>query len=171
MKLYLGIDPGKKGGIAIVDETGKLHRLAAMPLYGKELNLRELADLIRPAVPAIALALVERQDTFPGQAYGVAMQQRGYGMILGVLVALGLTPLTPGAAEWKKAMGLSLKRGKYDGEKLHKARLKELAITRAKELHPGEDFLATARSRVPHDGMAEAALLAEHARRLQHPTV
>ena len=46
-----GIDPGLKGGIAFLNEWGRVHRLVPMPSVGKELNLSEIAHWIKAESP------------------------------------------------------------------------------------------------------------------------
>lgn len=41
---------------------------------------------------------------------------------------------------------------------------KPRALAKALQLWPGETFLASERCRVPHDGMIDAALIAEYGR-------
>lgn len=96
-----------------------------------------------------------------------ASTQQGYGRLTGALDALGLRVVVVRPAAWKRDMGVSAKRDSGASPDQHRGKLKALALARAAALWPGEDFLATERSRTPHDGMFEAALIAEHLRR-QH---
>jgi hypothetical protein len=48
--------------------------------------------------------------------------------------------------------------------KVPQGKTKEYALNKVKQLWPDETFLATKRSSVPHDGMVDAALIAEYGR-------
>lgn len=55
--------------------------------------------------------------------------------------------------------------------KIPQGKSKEYARAKAAELWPNESWLASARASVPHDGMIDAALIAEYGRRLTFPTI
>lgn len=52
--------------------------------------------------------------------------------------------------------------------KTPKGQTKAFALAKAKEFWPEETWLATERSSIPHNGMIDAALIAEHGRRLTY---
>lgn len=58
---------------------------------------------------------------------------------------------------WQKAMLPKCKAGDT----------KPRALALAKELWPEESFLASPRCKVPHDGLIDAALIAEYSRRMK----
>lgn len=112
-------------------------------------------SVLMPAVLAAMLtadgrgpahAYLERVATRPGEGHvGAFAFGRSFGMLEGVLAALGIamTLITPG--EWKKAHRIPADKG--------------AARARAAQLWPG---LAGTFSRVKDDGRAEAALIALH---------
>ncbi len=51
--------------------------------------------------------------------------------------------------------------------KLEQGKTKEAALAAAEAIWLEENWLASPRSRVPHDGLVDAALIAEHVRRIQ----
>lgn len=51
--------------------------------------------------------------------------------------------------------------------KLEQGKTKEAALAAAEAIWLEENWLASPRSRVPHDGLIDAALIAEHVRRIQ----
>lgn len=53
--------------------------------------------------------------------------------------------------------------------KIPQGKSKEYALAKARELWPDESWLATDRSTTPHNGMIDAALIAEYGRRILHP--
>ena len=74
-----------------------------------------------------------------------------YGYIQGVLSALGIPYQLVSPRVWKKSYVLDS--------------TKQKSIDVCQRLFPELNLLATERSRVPSDGMAEAALLAQFAKR------
>lgn len=143
--ICIGIDPGKKGGIAIISDG----RIQAFP-YSDSVLKGELAYTRSTGEGAVCC--LEQVHAMPKQGvtsmfnFGVS-----YGYIKGVLEAnhIPYQEVTP--SKWKKEFGL-------DGTKAK-------SIEVCKRLFPGVNLLPTERSRVDNDGMAEALLMAEYARR------
>ena len=75
-----------------------------------------------------------------------------------MLVAIGARYVEPTPHAWKKALGLPKRSGK------ERKQGKEDAVVLATQLFPGIN-LTPGKKRVPHDGMADAVLIAEYARR------
>ena len=151
MKIFLGVDPGASGAIAVLREDGVLLEVIDMPVVelkvGKATKRRVspeiLAHALRPYAGAIAY--LEQVSAMPGQGVSSMFAfGESYGIVKGVLAALGISInlVTPGT--WKKAMGLNA--GK-DGSR-----------ARAMQMWPERvgDF-----KRVKDDGRAEASLIAE----------
>ena len=145
--VFIGIDPGKNGGIACID-TEKLNS-GAVPYSDKD-----LIDLCRDALHSHreVICCLEKVGARPGQGV-VSMFNFGQsvGYIKGVLESFRIPyqEITP--QKWKKEFGLS-------SEKAASAEV-------CKRLFPDVSLLATPRCKKPHDGMAEALLMAEYARR------
>lgn len=140
-RISIGIDPGKSGGIAVID--------------GEEKNTYPYSDekLISIAISTKnSVACVEKVGAMPGQGV-VSMFSFGKsaGFIEGVLQALGIPYQLIPPQKWKKEFSLNSEKGK--------------SIEVCKKLFPGINLLATQRCRKEHDGMAEALLIAEYARR------
>jgi hypothetical protein len=109
-----------------------------------------VAGLLRPFTSSIQLAVIEHVHAMPNQ--GVVSMFRfgeGYGMLLGVLAALGLRTIKIKPAVWKSALNLSSD--------------KAASLKLASELwHPFcKEF-----SIKKNDGLAEAALLAYYGTRI-----
>ncbi len=153
MTLIIGVDPGQRGGLAVLTADGTLEHVSDLPIIrdgrlawvdGGALQ----STLITVLAGRPARAVVERVSAMPRQ--GVASSFNfgvGFGSILGVLQALHLPIELVTPAAWKRALGL----GSDKLASLHKARL----------LFPDADLTLQ-----KHDGRAEALLLAYHSRRL-----
>lgn len=145
-RLVLGVDPGKTGGLAVLDGAGGLLIVDDMPVVDPTVlgvALRAFLADIEPYTPAVAY--VEVQSVRPRQAGGNALMT-GYGSILGALGMAGIPTVLVTSAVWKVAAGL---RGK------DKTASRSLAMS----LWPdwADSFV-----RVKDDGRAEAALIARH---------
>jgi len=157
-RVTAGIDPGKKGGIAVLYEDGT----DVFP-YSDE----GLIDLCRsyaniggmskspaglPKSPAGIFVCLEKVHSMPGQ--GVASTfafGKGYGYICGVLEAFGIPYQEIPPQKWKREYSLGSN--------------KKQSIETARKLFPGLSLKASERCTSDHDGMAEALLIALYGKR------
>lgn len=146
MKTYIGIDPGKSGAMAIIHALGNVE---VIPFDAVEYSLA-LARVHGGAYPVTCC--VEKVGAMPGQGV-VSMFNFGHnlGVIEGLLRGYGIPYQLVPPQTWKKEFSLSSDKAK--------------SIEVCQKLFPNVRLLATERSRKPNDGMAEALLMAEYARR------
>lgn len=144
--IYIGVDPGKKGGYAWYTNGDMRVRPWDDNYFVQDMHL--LA-----AMNDHLMAAVEKVGAMPGQGT-VSMFSFGqsYGFILGVLAAFGIPYQLVPPRKWKAEYGLL-------------NTIKEDSVVVAKRLFPNVDLLPTPRCRKESDGMAEALLIAEYARR------
>lgn len=146
--MFVGIDPGQAGGIAIIDETGDLYDHVPMPDTRKG-----IADLLRQLEGKDVVAVVEKVHSMPKQGVASTFKfGKGYGVLLGVCAVLEFKLLEPTPQAWKKKMLAGTDKGKH------------ASIQVCENLFPTAE-LVQPRCRVPHDGVAEAILLAEYGRK------
>lgn len=147
--IAIGIDPGKSGALAVIysDEQNNPIRVKVIPF--EELSYR---DLLATCTDSRVVCCLEKVGAMPGQGV-VSMFNFGlnFGFIQGLLVANNIPYQLVPPQTWKKEFSLS-------GDK-------QKSIDVCKRLFPGINLLATQRSRKENDGMAEAVLMAEYARR------
>lgn len=141
---YVGIDPGKSGALAVLDDT----RVITVVPFDPQRYATSLANLIGEPVRCC----VEKVGAMPGQGV-VSMFNFGHnlGFIEGLLQAFEIPYQLVPPQTWKKEFSVT-------GDK-------NTSIQVCQKLFPSSDLLATPRSRKPSDGMAEAILMAEYARR------
>lgn len=147
--LIIGIDNGLKGGLVALDSKGKVANWLVMPT--REHLGRNRVDAIGLVVwlrglGGIRHVCYERPVGSKSARAGASMAD-SFAVVDTTLAILDI-PRTPvAAAKWQRSLGV------YGGTK-------KAAIDRAAQIWPQETWLATKRSRVPHDGLVDAALIA-----------
>lgn len=150
--VFVGVDPGQYGGLAVIDSERHVLLSADMPTLAdaRQVDAVAISGLLQGAIDSDAYCMLEQAQAMPKQGvtsvfnYGV-----GYGKILAVLEWCRIPFELVRPAKWKKSF--SLGRDKKD------------SVVLAQRLFPEVEF-CTPRGRM-RDGMAEALLLAEYARR------
>ena len=104
--IFLGIDPGGSGGLAVVTE-GLLG--AAATAMGTE---RDVHEWIAEHAPAAATrAVIEHVHAFPGQGVASCFTfGRSYGFLRGLLIAQGIPFEQTTPTVWQSFMGLLRKK-------------------------------------------------------------
>lgn len=166
--IYIGIDPGLSGAVAIINEEiiGNLTEVFDTPTMevessGKTKNKYDTAAMARLLKPysfnsypdGKVLVVLESVHSMPKQ--GVASSftfGEGLGMWKGIIAAFGLPLELPSPQRWKKE--IMADQGKDKSASRYKAI----------QLFPQ---LASRLSRVKDDGRAEALLMAEYGRRIR----
>lgn len=141
--IYIGIDPGKKGGIAVL--TPEIGGIIA---EAYQLTGMKLIEIIK-GHEGNCFACIEKVGARPNQGV-VSMFSfgEGYGYIKGVFDALDVPYVSVTPKKWKNHFGVTAD--------------KRTSITKAKELYGGVNLYPTSRSRVESDGLAEALLIASY---------
>ena len=146
--IYIGIDPGKNGGIAKINtDTGFVKTVT----FSEESLISELEGYFMFDKSPLRCVL-EKVNAMPGQGV-VSMFNFGqnYGFIQGVLKAYRIPYELVTPQKWKKEFSCTSD--------------KNTSIEVCKRLFPNLNLKATDRCKKDHDGMAEALLLACYAKR------
>ena len=153
MMYTIGIDPGKKGGIIILDNKQYIISKHVMPVIGntkKEYDVKMLYDILGQ-YEGIATCYLERAqpqgNNGPKQAF---MTGYGYGILQGILTALQIPFQIVAPRTWQKKIFEGLN---SDDTKLASALF-------CKRRWPKENWVATERSVKIHDGLTDAACIA-----------
>ena len=146
MKTYIGIDPGKSGALALLTEDGQC---TVVPFQESAYTA-----ILKAASGPSSVCCLEKVGAMPGQGV-VSMFNFGHnlGYIEGLLQAFDIPYQLVPPQTWKKEFCVTSD--------------KNTSIEVCRKLFPHVCLLPTARSRKPSDGMAEAMLLAEYARRMR----
>lgn len=148
--MILAIDPGQKGGVACFDGSTWL-------AYPMPKTVKGIVNLIHGSTAMTGwdeqkTMIVERSQPMPKQGVSsVFSYGQHYGGFEAIAACLGLRYLTVRPTEWKKVMGLNSD--------------KTSSIIEAERLFPEINLVPTG-CRKPSDGIAEALLIGEYARRM-----
>jgi len=90
---------------------------------------------------------------------------RCLGLLEGMTIAYSLPFIKVKPKDWQKEMweGVTPIKTIVKGKK--KTDTKATSLVAAQRLFPGDKFLGSERSKVPHDGIVDGLLIAEHCRR------
>jgi crossover junction endodeoxyribonuclease RuvC len=148
--IYVGIDPGADGGIATIT-VGEKEIATAWP-YSNE-KLVELCFAIADISGEMKVTTcLEKVGAMPGQGVTSMFNfGKNVGFIEGVLSANYIPYQTVPPQKWKKEYSISSDKNK--------------SIEVCKKLFPSVNLKRTDKCKKDHDGMAEALLMAEYARR------
>jgi len=153
--MIVGVDNGLNGGLcAISAHAGDVILYAAMPtcLVGKktETDVRAVKEWLLELNTDFVLA-IEEPLHFARTSQAMRSMALSFGKLIGMSESCGYEVERIQVAEWQKKMLV----------KWGKGQTKQAALRVANKLKPDESWLATARSRVAHDGIVDAYLLAE----------
>ena len=153
---YVGVDPGKNGGIAVIC-FGRVIGVTTMILSEKKtLDLTSIAEwIISVTSGTIPVACIEKVGAMPGQGV-TSMFSFGFstGAIHGIFAALGIPRHVVSPQTWKKIVLANTPKDK------------EAAIDFCRRVYPYISLLPTKNCKKSHSGMADAICIARYA--LEH---
>lgn len=149
--IYIGIDPGAKGGWSVIGS--EIKQEASSHIWDEASFIEDMKNLINVQKPSLIRCCLEKVGAMPKQGVSSTFKfGEEYGKIQGILMALGIPYQTVTPQMWKKDFSL-----------LHQD--KDKSIETAQRLFPGVNLFPTPRCKNRSDGMAESLLMAEYARR------
>lgn len=152
MTYFIGIDPGQKGGLAAMGPEREFVHCIEMPETSTQ-----VIDFLSQFKEDGATALLEKSQPMPKQGVcSVYSYGHHCGMLEGFLLTLGLPYTLIKPQGWMKSMHVGA-----DSDLDTKGK----SVQIAQRLFPGVNLYPGKKTK-PHDGMAEALLIAEYGRRL-----
>lgn len=150
-RIAIGVDPGRDGAMAIITTYGA--HVMSFDEEGYRTQLSALyVSYAKPEERPNAFCVVEHVGAMPGQGVTSCFSfGRNFGFILGLLTAFRIPYELVRPQKWKKEFSCTSD--------------KNTSIEVAQRLFPGVDLRRTPQCRKPHDGKAEALLMAEYCRR------
>lgn len=147
--IYIGIDPGKNGGIGILTVNNNQPVSASAYVFDENTLINILNEL---KDSYCCKCMVEHVHAMPKQGVVSTFNfGMNFGFIQGVLKAYLLPFQLVPSPVWKKEFSCTSD--------------KNTSIEVCKRLFPSVNLKATDRCKKDHDGMAEALLIAEYGRR------
>lgn len=165
-KTYIGIDIGKSGAIAIIYRDGHIDTYK-MPMIKTELDYHSLGQLIREECTGNGIHIsFEKLGVIFGSSKQTAWSMgEQSGAIEMICICQGIPYTKVRAVDWQKTMfqgvDVILKPGKVKPVKDTKA----MALMSIKRLFPDLKLTFGEKAKVPDDGLIDAVLIAEYARR------
>lgn len=150
--IYIGIDPGKSGGYAIINDKHP-DKPSVFPWDDAEfVSAMGGLRIIHETTGDEIKCCLEKVGAMPGQGVTSMFSfGKSAGFIEGVLAANKIPYQLVPPQTWKKSFSLNSN--------------KQTSIEVCQRLFPDVSLYRTERCKKPHDGMAEALLMAEYARR------
>ena len=142
---YIGVDPGASGSLAVINGDGEV--VSLIPFDEKEYKSILYGISVMPCS-----AVVEHVGAMPKQGVSSTFKfGQNFGFILGLMTAFEIPFELVRPQKWKKEFSCTSD--------------KNTSIAVAQRLFPKADLRRTPRCSKPHDGHAEALLMAEYCRR------
>jgi hypothetical protein len=160
--IVVGIDNGLDGGLCAISTLhGSLVDAAVMPCRERG-GKREIdvTEAIRWVAGLESRVLISLEEPLKHAKSSAAMRSMSisFGQLYGAFEARHYTVNPVQVGDWQTVM--LGKRGSFA------CTTKERALEKASKIWPDERWLPSKRHRVAHDGIVDAALIAEYARRL-----
>lgn len=156
--MYIGIDPGKKGGICILSKDGGI---ALLERLGDDYRLAEILCRAAEGMDRRnSMAYVEKVGAMPGN--GVASMFRfgeGFGVIQGLLIGYKIPFQLVTPYSWQKSMHGGINKKNAPDPKLR-------SLAAARQLYPDAKIVPEG-CRIPNDGLIDALLIAAYGRRTE----
>lgn len=166
-KIYCGIDVGKNGGLVLLDSDMKIVKKTKTPMIGTEYDIKNIKKFLQNK--DIFHVGIENVHAIQGPTGNSSNFSFGFGkgMLVGLVEGLEIPYTLVHPKTWQKVawegVTKQIKLGKVNKrtkKRSKKVDTKKTSLIASKRLFPDESFLATSRSRTPHDGIVDAALIA-----------
>jgi len=174
---FIGIDPGKDGGISCIDELGRPVGFSCSPRLGeKEFDTTGMAKLLYGYTSDCDFFVVGLEDihaTTVGGNTGSFTMGRGKGIWEGIISMYSLAVpgkfrlILPTPGRWQKGVweDTYIQYEKKPENKSKTVNTKATSLLVCTHLFQGIDLRKSKLARNPHDGIVDSLLIAEYCRR------
>lgn len=166
MKIYVGIDVGKDGGLAFLYENGQLD-VHKVPTIADQISIVDLHQIIEEYIidsdGNLICAVEDVHSIFGASAKSNFQFGRALGILEGIVSTRRLQWIKVSPKDWQKVAWQGIPLIRKPSEKPGKdgpVDTKATSLLASKRLFPNETFIPTSRSKKPHDGLVDAALIA-----------
>ena len=155
-KLYIACDPGKKGGIAAIDEDGNVIDATPTPVLGKEYDDRNIRRILSSFIEMSEYCTIGIEDVHaiqggPNMKIGGSSQfsfGEGKGLLRGIVCGLGARYILIQPKAWQKIawegvtkITTPTKRKLKNGEYAQKVDTKGTSLIAARRLFPDNEHI------------------------------
>jgi hypothetical protein len=163
-EIFIGVDIGKKGAIVALDSRGQILGKHLIPMVKDKVIDTELLKVFEQYSEFQIFICIEEVHSIYGTS---AKSNFSFGEIFGKKKMIGAVlsvhygatfDLVP-PKKWQSNIWTSTDKIFKSGKRVD---TKATSLVTARRLAPNETFLATSRSRVPHDGLVDAFLIAKY---------
>ena len=162
---YLGIDIGKAGAVYMLNEDGTEDWRVAMPMIKTTVDWHKLNEILEPYEGFNGMVVFEKLGVIHGSSKKTAFSMgEQYGAVRQCCISHAIRYTEVPAKTWQAEIFQGQEKIFKTGSK-SKIDTKAMALVAAKRLFPRVNLLMTEKSTVPHDGLVDALLMAEYARR------
>lgn len=181
-KWYIGIDPGKNGGIAIIDSDGKFIEKHLIPKIKDDIDIHSFYDIfiqIKENCKSLNTNIHVCTESVHSIFGSSAGSNFTFGYVVGIIDTIIIAHNLPYSKvqpkDWQKNIWQEYeierepsKKDKNGKLKPGKVLTKLTSLKACKRLYPDVDLRATERSKNQHDGLVDALLIATYCRRMNH---
>ena len=175
MKYFCGIDIGKNGALCVIDENGSIIEKHKTPTIGanKLIDTVEFLSIIEHIRDTYNCGFYyeDLKPIFSASKKAVASLIGSAKMLEGILLALRLKHHSIMAKEWQAEMFKGIPIVLKDSTKINNSKsgkskdTKAMALLSARRIWANESFKSSKAQRVEQDGIVDALLIADFARR------
>ena len=162
-KAYVGIDNGLDGAIVALNGFGTVTFKCKMPVNktgkGREIDVQRFAAIVKQ-LNLHAVFIVEQASKHSPGKMALCSTWHSFACMTTTLKLLKVQWDLVQPQQWQRTFWARPKMPKDQ-----KFDTKAAALVAASRIWPCEKWLASDRCKIAHDGMVDAALIAEHARR------
>jgi hypothetical protein len=160
--ITIGIDNGLTGGlVAVSDHRASIIGMTVMPVKGKakgnEVDSEGVFLFLMQWPRKDITVILETPGKHSPGVMSLCSMWDSYGAIRSILETRGYRHHRVAPQTWQKAVLGNVEKGQT----------KPAALSRARQLWPDESFLATAKSKKPHDGLIDSALISYYGTKLK----
>lgn len=162
--VFVGIDPGTRGGLVAINALGEVLSAIVMPMDGKAVSLVKVREWLVEVSLAVGrpsgrlLVALEKPSVRPGQnPSGTLTMGMNWGRLQAALELSDAEYVVVTPQTWRRGLGIP--------QGSTRDQCKEGALDMARTQFPDLDLLPGTRRIKPHDGLVDAVLLAQYARK------
>ncbi len=173
-KVWVGIDPGKLGGIIILPENYEDLEFYVMPMIGSEYNIQRLDEIFSHiSYNFNATIFLESVHSIAGVSAKSNFDfGEGFGLLQGIIVSKKIPLLKVQPKAWQKLFFSGIpdqnKSVVVSGKTVIQRDTKVMARLSMNQLYPKFTGLASSRSSKPHEGLVDALGIAHYGKQTYH---